>query len=319
MADSIDRDCLPSISDYLASRGIAVKGRGRQRRADCPLADHGHRFGFSINEEQGLWHCFACDAGDDVINLHMRLTGAGFLDAARELGALQDDDSPAARVQPRRRPIAPVSEDQAAQRRKRARAAEIWRAALPIAPDSIAAAYLLGRGCCLPPAAGDLRWLPDLRLFGFSGVAIVGRVSAAACGRHGQGLHLTWLERAGDRWRRTERRYLGKKAGGVVRLWPDDCVSLGLAVAEGVETALAAARMGAPAWASMDAGNLAAFPVLAGVETLTIFADRDESGTGQDAAADVAERWLAAGREVTIFASTQIGRDIADEAAQWAA
>jgi hypothetical protein len=65
----------------------------------------------------------------------------------------------------------------------------------------------------------------------------------------------------------------------------------------------------------MDAGNLANFPVLEGIESLTIFADRDQSGTGQGAAAECADRWLDAGREVRIFASATIGHDIADEVA----
>ena len=45
------------------------------------------------------------------------------------------------------------------------------------------------------------------------------------------------------------RMLLGKhrKAGGVIRLWPDDSVTSGLAVAEEIETALTVATVFKPA------------------------------------------------------------------------
>jgi Toprim domain len=91
----------------------------------------------------------------------------------------------------------------------------------------------------------------------------------------------------------------------VIRLWPDDEVTLGLTIGEGVETVLAAATriqhrgtLLQPAWACGGAGNLSAFRVITGIESLTILVDRDESGGGQDAAAVCASRWLDAEREV---------------------
>jgi hypothetical protein len=89
---------------------------------------------------------------------------------------------------------------------------------------------------------------------------------------------------------------------GVVRVSPDEDVNEGLLLCEGVEDALAALLFGsAPAWATCCAGNMARFPVLAGIEALTIFYDRDESGAGRKAAEECAERWCAAGREVTLI------------------
>ena len=80
---------------------------------------------------------------------------------------------------------------------------------------------------------------------------------------------------------------------------------------------LAASHIHSPIWACMDAGNLAAFPVLNGLESLTVFADNDGSGAGQRAAAEVADRWLDAGREVLIVTADSINTDIADEALAW--
>jgi len=56
----------------------------------------------------------------------------------------------------------------------------------------------------------------------------------------------------------------------------------------------------APVWCCGGAGNLAAFPVLNGIEALTIAADADEPG--QTAAESVAARWREAGREAVTIA-----------------
>ena len=75
-----------------------------------------------------------------------------------------------------------------------------------------------------------------------------------------------------------------------MRLWPDDEVTLGLLVGEGLETVLAAARGFTPAWACLDAWHLKTLPVLGGLDYLTIVADHDppnpQTGirAGEDAA-----------------------------------
>ena len=53
-------------------------------------------------------------------------------------------------------------------------------------------------------------------------------------------------------------------------------------------------------WSAIDAGNMAALPVLPGIERLFIYADTDPSGAGQAAARTLARRWHQAGREVYI-------------------
>jgi hypothetical protein len=50
----------------------------------CPL----HRDSnpsLSVDHERGLWHCFGCGKGGDVISLYMELHGVGFVDAVRAL------------------------------------------------------------------------------------------------------------------------------------------------------------------------------------------------------------------------------------------
>ena len=78
-------------------------------------------------------------------------------------------------------------------------------------------------------------------------------------------------------------------------------VTLGLVLTEGIETGIAVLMTGlAPVWCCGGADNLAGFPVLGGIEALTIAADADEPG--QKAAASVAARWREAGREAVIIA-----------------
>jgi hypothetical protein len=189
----------------------------------------------------------------------------------------------------------------------------LWRSCGPI--DGAALAYLESRHCVIPPADGDLRWHPALRHpSGHVGPALVALVTHAQT-RAPLTLHRTWVRRDGAKAPVSPPRMLlggHRKVGGVVRLWPDDAVSTGLAIAEGIETALALAHAMTPVWSVIDAGNLAAFPVLYGIEVLTIAADHDDAGI--KAAEQCAARWVAAGREVRVVMPEQRGRDVADVA-----
>jgi hypothetical protein len=92
---------------------------------------------------------------------------------------------------------------------------------------------------------------------------------------------------------------LGPAAGAVCKLSPDENVALGLGIAEGIETGLSLLAKGwSPTWCTCGTANMARFPLLSGVESLTVFADHDEPG--QHSAHECAERWIVAGREVAI-------------------
>ncbi|THJ54318.1 hypothetical protein E9536_12250 [Burkholderia sp. LS-044] len=174
---------------------------------------------------------------------------------------------------------------------------DLWNACRAVSCEALA--YLNARHCRIPPADGDLRWHPSLKHpNGYAGPALVGLVTHAVT-RESMTLHKTWIRTDG---RKAEvdppRLLLGRhrKAGGVIRLWPDEAVTSGLGVAEGIETALSLAHGDVPVWACIDAGNLKALPVLAGIESLIVAVDDDLAGK---AAADAcAQRWADAGREV---------------------
>lgn len=176
--------------------------------------------------------------------------------------------------------------------RNQASAAEIWERSVPL-PGTLAETYLASRG--LTYAGDALRFYPG-------GRAMVALITNAITGEP-QGLHRTFLDRDGNR---TSKKMLGAAAGGVVRLSSDDEVAAGLAVAEGIETALAVPFR--PVWACLSAGQLAAFPVLSGIGALTIFSDQD--ATGINAANVCGERWHTAGIEVTMAAP--LAGDFAD-------
>jgi putative DNA primase/helicase len=174
------------------------------------------------------------------------------------------------------------------------------------------------RKCPLPPADGDLRFHPALKHpSGYVGPALVARVTDALTNVP-MSLHRTWIlpDRKADV---DPPRLLLKdhrKAGGVIRLWPDEAVTTNLGIAEGVESSLSLAHAFKPAWAAIDAGNLGAFPVLAGVESLTIAADHDP--TGMNAAEACASRWTEAGREVRLVLPDLPGADLNDIARETA-
>src|SRR5262249_48882181 len=148
------------------------------------------------------------------------------------------------------------------------------------------------------PNYGGLRWHPRCPFDGGTKPCVLARYTTTL-GNKPLGI-----------WRRpidgAKPRALGPTAGCVIRLWHDDAVEHGLVLGEGVETTLAAATriehrgtLLQPAWAAGSAGNIAKFPVLAGVEALTLLIDNDESGAGQSAGEECRVRWEAAGAEVT--------------------
>lgn len=106
------------------------------------------------------------------------------------------------------------------------------------------------------------------------------------------------------------KRMLGPVRGAVVKLVGDEDVTTGLGLAEGIETALSLISRGwNPVWACGSAGAVLRFPVLPGIEAVTIFADADQ--TGIEAAKKSALPWRRAGREANIFAPPE-GLDFND-------
>ena len=255
------------------------------KRAPCPICAKGPRdraLSITTDERGIVSHCFRC----------------GYVKAENL----------------ERRPLEPVRSASAKSEQPAEwsdRAESIWRRTLPLR-GTVGQTYLEHRGCVLPPGDSGLRFLePSDR----HPPTLCARVTDAQTNRP-LTLHFTRLASDGRGKGGTDCDKIllagHRKRGGVIRLWPDEAVACGLALAEGIESALAAAHLFKPVWATVDAGNLSQFPLLDGIESLTIYADHDEAGL--KAARECARRWTAAGREARIRAPRAPGADAADVA-----
>ena len=81
-----------------------------------------------------------------------------------------------------------------------------------------------------------------------------------------------------------------------------------MGIAEGMETALSAQKIFAmPVWACLSARGIAGFPIIKGLEHLSIFADHDRSGI--EAAHECASRYFKAKINGEILHPTLLGSD----------
>jgi putative DNA primase/helicase len=200
-------------------------------------------------------------------------------------------------------------------------AARLWREAVP-AVGSPVARYLAGRGLELPPAglfsadpadhrnACPLRFHPACPRGAERLPAMVALMTDPTSGEP-CGVHRTFLLPDGTGKAPGEAKMMLGGAGAV-RLTPDAEVAQALGIAEGIETSLAIMQRGwSPVWATGSAPGIKRFPVLPGIECLTVFPDADDGGASLRAAQQCAERWHAAGVAVR-FGTPPAGTDFAD-------
>jgi putative DNA primase/helicase len=158
--------------------------------------------------------------------------------------------------------------------------------------------YLASRGLRLPPDA-PLRFHPACPRNKERLPAMVALMTDPLSGEP-CGVHRTFLRSDGSgKADGSTKMMLG--TAGIIRLVPDTEVTVGLGLAEGIETSLAIMQGAgwSPVWACGSAGAMSTFPVLPGIEALTLFVDADDSGAGAKAARSCADRWTSAGVEVT--------------------
>jgi hypothetical protein len=169
--------------------------------------------------------------------------------------------------------------------------------------------YLAGRGLSLPDdiAGNVIRFHPALRYRG----TLVGGMVALFRDIRTNGpvaIHRVFLDAAGQK---LERRMLGPVGTAAIKLDADEEVTVGLHIGEGFETCLAARLAGfRPVWAVGSAGAIGKFPVLSGIETVTILGELD-TGANRRAALACARRWRRAGREVLVV-DPLVGGDMND-------
>lgn len=182
--------------------------------------------------------------------------------------------------------------------RRRRRAVEIWRESQdPV--GTVVECYLNGRGLALPPevAGSVIRFHP---LCPWGNGCTLAMVAAMRCIRSGKvlAIHRTALTTDGSK---IDRAMLAPSAGTAVMLDPEEEVTMGLAIGEGIESVLAARQLGIrPAWALGSKGPVERFPVLAGIDALTLLVENDANGASDRACNETAMRWYQAGRVVDL-------------------
>jgi len=206
----------------------------------------------------------------------------------------------------RQREVVQVATNDEAERTKRALA--IWDEARPIA-GTLAEVYLAGRG--VPYSGNALRWHPNCPFGKGTRYGCLVALVRNIVSKKPQAIHRTALDSDGNK---LDRKMMGPTAGGIVKLTDDADVTLAVAIAEGIESALSIRNLpdlvAMPVWACLSAATLRTFPVLDGIETLWIGVDHDP--TGIRAARDCAKRWNEGGREVIMLAPEANSADLND-------
>ncbi|WP_186198161.1 PriCT-2 domain-containing protein [Burkholderia gladioli] len=265
--------------------GMAAKSAGLNLADWIDWCASGSNFG-GESEARSVWRSFKPTGGIGVATLFREALGTGWSDSA----SVQ---------RPARVPVCQREPDREIRQTLAPQWLTYWQSLGAV--RDVGRTYLEERACVLPPFEGDLRFDPAARHpSGYTGPCLVALVTDALSAVP-ISLHRTWVKADGTKADvDSPRMLLGghRKAGGVIRLWPDEALTLGLAVAEGIETALSLACVFKPVWALIDAGNLAKLPLLPGIDALTIAVDADLAG--ERAAVSCGERWALAERDVTL-------------------
>lgn len=84
------KDLLPDPTSYFEAEGLKLSSKGKWRTTSCRF--HGGSDSMRVNLQSGGWCCMACDAkGGDLLSYQMQAHGQDFIEAAKALGAWQED------------------------------------------------------------------------------------------------------------------------------------------------------------------------------------------------------------------------------------
>jgi putative DNA primase/helicase len=303
-------------SEILPRLGVDPRWLSR-RNQPCPRCGGTDRYQYTDKFGEGNYHCRHCGPGGGF-KLLQATTGMGFARALREVEACVG-----------LLPLVPAATAQApapSSASMKQLVQRIWDEAAPVTSGDAVDRYLRGRGLALPVFPAVLRFHPALGYYAKDEAGRSRRVAEypamLACiqGPDGQAvtLHRTYLDGGGKLHAADAKKVLsGGLHGAAVRLYePGE----GLAIAEGIETALALhLATGKPVWAGLNAGNLDKLWLPAGLRRVDVYADNDADGdfAGQCAAFALARRLRREGngdgdRQVRVFVPRHAGADWAD-------
>jgi putative DNA primase/helicase len=282
-----------SILTVLGMDECALSGK----HGPCPMCGGRDRFRFDDKEGRGTYFCSGCGAGDGV-QLAMGITGLSFRDVAAEVERIAGKIKPTASRTER-------TDDDKLHALRRA-----FKESRPIQREDEAYRYLAGRGLRLHDLPESIRthpgmaYLDDGKMLGTL-PAMLATVTDAT-GR-AVSMHRTYIEDGQKAAVPAPRKLMQglPLAGAAIRLTP---VSRSLGMAEGIETALAAAELfEVPTWSCISTSGIESFEPPAGVGHVIIFADNDANFAGQAAAYRAAHRLALRGIEAEVVIPPQVG------------
>lgn len=273
--DDLDTLRATTPLSTVIGRKVKLRRAGTELVGLCPFHDE-NTPSFRVNDDKGLFHCFGCGAGGDVIKFHMLAEGMTFPDAVRSL--LSDSDLP----------VTPPRDDAAIARRISAeRAAAIedarreWSSARSVR-GTPAEIYLHSRGII-----GPLPWpvrFARVPLWRNRETGAVGRwtpaLLLAAQDRDGRivGVQHVFLTPDGRKLPiRNPKQSLGSIRGAAVRLSPPgQRVILVEGPEDGLTLSLREKRV--PIWITLGTGMMpfVEFPPI--VEHVTLAGDNNAPG-----------------------------------------
>lgn len=243
--------------DIATVAGTKMHRAGQRLRGECPIcgASAGKKAGgaFSIEPKAGLFYCFGCLAGGDVIALERELRGGTSRQAAERLvGSAGLQGLAGGGVS---RPATPRPEAAKGPSNSDRVALETWREARPGLIGTVAEVYLRARGLSddiIAQLDPRLRFHPAAKYaWGGQGwethPAMVGRVQTIGGGTGG--VHVTYLARDGRSKARVEmaKRMWGPQSDAEGRpggVWLTEPSGPGpLIVGEGIESTASAAQL----------------------------------------------------------------------------
>lgn len=264
----------------LAECGVA-ESYLRNKHGPCPACGGKDRFRFDNKRGRGDHFCSQCGSGDGF-NLIMKINRCDFQEAFDRVLASEGIDPDEERKN-QRLPLRTVQPSEPEISKPTRRVRHLLNESCIVENCDPAIEYLYSRKLWPLPAGHRLRAHPSFEYWHDN--RSVGRFPVlVAAVRDGNNelvtVHVTYLTQAGQKISEYEPRKilspLTGRIGCAAQLMPHTDV---LGIAEGIETALSAAKLtGIPTWATLNSALMAKFELPASIKKLVIFADRDVAG-----------------------------------------
>lgn len=298
----------------------------KAKHGPCPVCGGKDRFRFDNKGARGTFFCNNCKAGDGI-KLLQNFHGWSFQEVTDRVARVFGETTKLCLNQPQhvsgymrqgfkensQLEINPTDFD-----KRREYLNSIWAQAKPILIGDPVDCYLKSRGISLGAVISMLRFHPALPYYD-NGVLIGHFPAMLAKVQNGHGnaiaLHRTYLGNGCKANVPAPKKIMPSKpnvlAGAAIRLF--NPINGVLALAEGIETALSVySATEIPAWSTINACGMERIVLPLEIKEVTIAADNDTSGRGQEAAHKLKARLISEGRSVKIVMPPNVGQDFND-------